>query len=589
MTSASETTTVPKTDGVRPAARFVVLGHRRALAQLAATAFLGGVAEALFLITVTRAAFAITDGADRVGIVAGWYLTVNATLLLALGLVVARIALASYSAWQSARLSSAVTARIRHRLAGAFLNASWELQQSQRAGSLQELLTGYTAQASAMIGALNGGVVSGANLVALVGIAIAVDPLGALVLVVSVAVLGTVLRPLRAAVKRRAQASTVASMEFATSVSEISDLGLELHVFHVQQPAGHRVGERIEAAKSRSRRLQFAAGLTTPAYTGLAYAALLAALAIVAVSASATLASLGAAMLVMLRSLSYGQALQGAYVSASSSVPAIEEIQRRLRLFEDGRRVDAGQPVGVVGPLVAEHVWFSYTPGQEVLRDISFTIEPREIVGIVGPSGGGKSTLVQLLLALRDPDRGRILAGGRELAELSKPELARKITFVPQNAHLIAGTIADNIRFLREGVSQADVERAARLAHLHDEIVAFPEGYERQVGEHGGHLSGGQQQRLCIARALVENPDVLIMDEPTSALDVRSEHLIRTTLEGLKERMTVIVIAHRLSTLDICDRIMVIQDGELKGFDAPEVLEQSNDFYREALVLSGMR
>jgi ABC-type multidrug transport system fused ATPase/permease subunit len=556
---------------------------------LAATAYLGGVAEALFLITVTRAAFAITDGADRVGVVAGWYLSVSGTLLVALGFVSARIALASYSAWQAARMSSAVTARIRHRLSRAFLNASWDVQQRQQAGSLQELLTGYTGHANAMVGALNQGVVAGANLVALVGIAVAVDPLGALVLVVSVAVLGTVLRPLRSAVKRRARSSTIASMEFATSVSEISDLGLELHVFHVQEAAGQRVGERIEIARRLSRRLQFASGLATPAYTGLAYIALLAALAIVALSASASLASLGAAMLVMLRSLSYGQALQGAYVSASSSVPAIEEIRRRLTHFEKGRRVDAGKPVGAVGPIAAEHVWFAYTPGQDILRDISFTIEPREIVGIVGPSGSGKSTLVQLLLALRDPDRGRIVADGRDLAGLSKAELARKITFVPQAAHLIAGTIADNIRFLRAGVSQLDVERAARLAYLHDEIAAFPEGYERQVGEHGGHLSGGQQQRLCIARALVEHPDVLIMDEPTSALDVRSEHLIRTTLLGLTERMTVIVIAHRLSTVEICDRIMVIQDGELKGFDTPEVLEQSSDFYREALVLSGMR
>lgn len=574
---------------MRSAVRFVIRGHRRALALLATTAFVGGLAEALFLITVTRAAFAITDGAERVGIVAGWYLSVNGTLLAAFGLVVTRIALASYSAWQSASVSSTVTAHMRHRLAGGFINACWELQQGQRAGSLQELLTGYTGQASAMIGALNSGVVAGANLVALVGIAVAVDPLGALVLVVSVAVLGSVLRPLRAAVKRRAHASTVAGMEFATSVGEISDLGLELHVFHVQEPAENRVGERIESYRSQSRRLQFAVGLTTPAYTGLAYVALLAALAIVALSASTSLASLGAAMLVMLRSLSYGQALQGAYVSVSSSTPAIEEIQRRLALFEKGRRIDAGQPVGAVGPIKAEHVWFAYTPGQDVLRDISFTIDPCEIVGVVGPSGSGKSTLVQLLLALRDPDRGQILADGRELAELSKAELARKITFVPQASHLVAGTIADNIRFLRDGVSQDDVERAAKLAYLHDEIAAFPEGYDRPVGEHGGHLSGGQQQRLCIARALVEHPDVLIMDEPTSALDVRSEHLIRTTLLGLKERMTVIVIAHRLSTLDICDRIMVIQDGELKGFDTPEALEQSSDFYREALVLSGMR
>ena len=294
-------------------------------------------------------------------------------------------------------------------------------------------------------------------------------------------------------------------------------------------------------------------------------------------------------MLVMLRSLSYGQALQGAIIGVSGTVPAIEELQRRLEVFDAGHRVDGGQPISQVGPITVDRVSFAYPRSEAVLRDITFTIMPHEVIGIVGPSGAGKSTLVQLLLGLRDPTTGWIRAGGREISTLDRAEWSRKVTFVPQAAHLIAGSIADNIRFLRDEVSHEEVERAARLAHLHDDICGFSEGYERQVGEHGGHLSGGQQQRLCIARALVENPDVLILDEPTSALDVRSEHLIRSTLLALKDRMTVIVIAHRLSTLTICDRIMVIKDGQLKAFDTPDALERSSDFYREALVLSGMR
>jgi ABC-type multidrug transport system fused ATPase/permease subunit len=181
------------------------------------------------------------------------------------------------------------------------------------------------------------------------------------------------------------------------------------------------------------------------------------------------------------------------------------------------------------------------------------------------------------------------LADGRDIRDLSKHDWARRITFVPQQSHLVAGTIADNIRFLRGGISDAEVERAARLAHLHEDVALFPDGYHRQVGERGSHLSGGQQQRLCIARALVEKPDVLIMDEPTSSLDVRSEHFIRASLLELREQMTVIIVAHRLSTLDICDRIMVVQDGELKAFDAPATLERTNEFYRDALALSGMR
>jgi ATP-binding cassette, subfamily B, bacterial len=573
----------------RLAVGFVMRGHRRAVAKIAATAFLGGVAEALFLVTVTRAAFAITKGDDRIGVLSGWFLSVRSTLLLAVALVSMRIALAGYASWQSANVSTGVVARIRHGVSHAFLDSSWEVQQAQRSGSLQELLTTYSSQASTFMGSLTQGVVTAANLVALVGMAVAVDPVGAVVLVVSVSVLGLLLRPLRSIVRRRARASTAAGMDFAISVNEVSELGLELHVFHVQGKAQARVGEAIERARQATATLQFASGLSTPVYTGLAYLAIVGALVVVAASNTTSLTSLGAAMLVMLRSLSYGQAAQGAYITMSGTIPAIEELQHRLHIFDAGRRVDGGQPVDCVGPITMERVSFAYPQGEAVLRDISFTIMPHEIVGIVGPSGAGKSTLVQLLLGLRDPDDGRILAGGRDISTLARAQWARKVTFVPQAAHLIAGTITDNIRFLRDGVSQEDVERTARLAHLHEDIAGFPEGYERQVGEHGGHLSGGQQQRLCIARALVEDPDVLILDEPTSALDVRSEHLIRSTLLGLKDRMTVIVIAHRLSTLTVCDRIMVIKDGELKDFDTPLHLERSSEFYREALTLSGMR
>jgi len=564
-------------------------GYRRAVAIITVTAFLGGLAEALFLITATRAGFAITNGKARVGVVFGWSLSVHGTLLFAVGLVAVRMILAGYASWRSAHVAAGVVADIRHRLSQAFLESAWEVQQGQRSGSLQELLTTYSSQASTLVGSVTQAVVTGANLVALLGTAVAVQPVGALVLVVSVTVLGLLLRPLRAFVRSRARASATAGMDFAVSVNEISELGLELHVFHVQENARARVGRAIERARKTWATLQFATGLSTPVYTGLAYLAIVGALGVVAAAHTTSVTALGAAMLVMLRSLSYGQALQGAIIGVSGTVPAIEELQRRLEVFDAGHRVDGGQPIGRVGPIAVDRVSFAYPRSEAVLRDITFTIMPHEVIGIVGPSGAGKSTLVQLLLGLRDPTTGWIRAGGREISTLDRAEWSRKVTFVPQAAHLIAGSIADNIRFLRDEVSHEEVERAARLAHLHDDICGFPEGYERQVGEHGGHLSGGQQQRLCIARALVENPDVLILDEPTSALDVRSEHLIRSTLLALKDRMTVIVIAHRLSTLTICDRIMVIKDGQLKAFDTPDALERSSDFYREALVLSGMR
>jgi ATP-binding cassette subfamily B protein len=574
---------------VRPAVGFVVAGYRRTLGAVVLTAFLGGVAEALFLITATRAAFAITEDSHRIGVVAGWYLSVGVALLLALGLVVVRIAMAVVANLGAARASSGVVAKIRHRLADAFLSATWPVQEEQRGGSLQELMSVYSGQASNLMSGVNQGLVAGASLVALLGLAIAVDPLGAVVLVVSVGVLGSLLRPLRRAVRRRARRHAEAGMDLASTVNDISSLGLEVNVFQVQDRALAKVDTLIDRTRRHNQRWIFMAGLATPMYIGLAYLSLIGALALVEASSTTSLTSLGASMLVMLRSLSYGQALQAAYVSLSSSAPVIDELQRRLAELEAGRRKGGGAAVGAVGPLTAEKLSFAYAGGRDVLHDVSFTIEPREIVGIVGPSGGGKSTLVQLLLGLREPRTGRILAGGREIGTFDPSDWARRVTFVPQEPNLIVGSVADNIRFLRPDVSDADVERAARLAYLHDEVVALPEGYERRIGDHGSHLSGGQAQRLCIARALVEQPDVLILDEPTSALDVRSEHLIRETLRDLRADMTVVIIAHRLSTLEFCDRIMVIQDGHLMGFDKPGRLEESSDFYREVLELSGLR
>jgi ABC-type multidrug transport system fused ATPase/permease subunit len=572
----------------RSSLRYVVEGSRRRLALLAGSSFVGGLLEAVFLVLVTRAAFAITDGMDRVGVVAGFYLTGGQVLALGAALVVTRFAIAAWVAAQSATLTTSVVAALRQRLVEGFLDAEWELQQAQRSGSLQQLVSGFAQQANALMTSLTQAVVAAANVLALLGTAIAVDPLGAVVLVVALLLLSVVIRPLRTATRRRARAQRQAELELATAVSETSSLGLELHVFNVQPAARERLERLIQKSRAASRSVAFLRGLTAPTFAGLAYVAVLAALAFVAADRT-SLASLGAAMLVMLRSLGYGQALQTALTSIAAAAPSIDLIRDRLDELNAAHRPDGGQSVGSFGALSMRNVTFAYRPDEPVLRDITFEVAAGEIVGVVGPSGSGKSTLVELMLGLRVPQKGSVLADGRDIRSFDQGDWARRITFVPQESHLITGTVEENIRFMRSHVPAERIEVAARLAHLHDDVTAMPGGYARQVGEQGGALSGGQRQRLCIARALVENPDVLILDEPTSALDARSENLVRVTLEGLRSRMTVVVIAHRLSTLDICDRIMVIQNGRLMAFDSPQRLQETSSFYREALALSQLQ
>lgn len=561
-------------------------GRARPIFLLGLTSFVGGSLEAGFLLLATRAAFSITDHSDSVRILGEHSLSLGSVLGLAVVIAVLRTAFALLGNWQSARLTTVVVAGVRRSLAGAFLRASWPVQQGDKTGQLQELLTTFTNQGTVLLSAFTLALASGFNLVALVVAAIVIAPLGALAVVGVGLLLSLVLRPIRAAVRRRAQVTADAGMRFASALSEVSTLGLEMHVFDVQAHARSRVDRLISRHSDAEADMIFARGVVPSVYTGLAYLVLIGALAAVSAANAGNIATLGAVMLVMLRSLSYAQAVQTSTATIHSAIPFVAALHAQLEKYESGARREGDTPVGSIGELELRNVSYAYVREHPVLKDISLSIHRHEVIGIVGPSGGGKSTLVQLLLGLREPDAGQILVDGRDIREMSRGEWARTITFVPQHARLISGTIEDNIRFMRDSVPLDKVIRAAELAHLAGDIERFPEGYARQVGDGGGALSGGQQQRLCIARALVEDPDVLILDEPTSALDARSEHLVRQTLEQLRSRMTIIIIAHRLSTLNTCDRIMVIQNGELRGFDTPSSLAASNSFFSEALELS---
>jgi ABC-type multidrug transport system fused ATPase/permease subunit len=294
-------------------------------------------------------------------------------------------------------------------------------------------------------------------------------------------------------------------------------------------------------------------------------------------------------MIIMLRTLGYGQQLQNGSVSISLIQPFIDLIDKTIVTYKHSSQENGTSQVSEIGSIKFDDVTFSYLANTPVLDRISFEIKQGEAVGVVGPSGSGKSTLVQLLLGIRNPASGSITADGINLKEIDRSSWTSKVAFVPQDATLITGTVAENIAFYRSDISKEQMIDAARSAHVLDDIEKLPKGFDTDLGERAQQLSGGQRQRLSIARALVGNPDLLILDEPTSALDMKSESVIRDTIASLNGRVTVVVIAHRLSTLDICNRLMVIQEGQLKAFATPAELAADNDFYKEALRLAGVR
>jgi ATP-binding cassette, subfamily B, bacterial len=296
-------------------------------------------------------------------------------------------------------------------------------------------------------------------------------------------------------------------------------------------------------------------------------------------------ASLGAVVLILLRASQGGQNIQAAYQGLVQSMPFVERAYGTERRYRESIPVEGTVPLPKVDSLAFERVGYAYRPGEPVLSDIDFDVSGGEVIGIIGPSGAGKSTLVQLLLRLREPDEGRYLVNGIPAHEIVSADWHARVSYVPQEPRLLHASVADNIRYFRD-IDEEAVERAGRLARIHEDIVGWSQGYETIVGPRADAVSGGQQQRICLARALAARPEVLVLDEPTSALDPKSEALIQESLIGLKDELTLFIVAHRMSTLDISDRVMIIIDGKLAAFDTLDLLQQHNPYYRTALEIA---
>ncbi len=234
------------------------------------------------------------------------------------------------------------------------------------------------------------------------------------------------------------------------------------------------------------------------------------------------------------------------------------------------------------GSLSFEHVTFFYPNDDEpMLKDISFEVEPGQMIGVVGATGAGKSTLAQLIPRLFDPQEGSIKIGGQDLRELSQGTLRKNVSIVLQRAILFSGTIADNLRQGKLNASLPEMERAARIAQASEFISRMEESFDSAVEERGSNFSGGQKQRMSIARGVVNNPNILILDDSTSALDAKSEKLVQEALNKELQGTTTIIIAQKISSVVHADKILVLDQGRLIGQGTHAELVATNDIYRE--------
>jgi ABC-type multidrug transport system fused ATPase/permease subunit len=562
--------------------------YRWRIVQLSGASFVSGAVEAAFLVVVTRTAVAITNGRVRVGLTRAVFTSVSTALVIAAILIAVRLVVTVVTSVISTNLTEDVATDLRGDLASAFLESNWATQQNEPVGRLMQLMTSFVQQAVSALSSLTGTINIFLNLVAMLMIAVFVDPIASLVILVALFTLASLLAPVRTRIKQRSKIAAQTQKSYAEAVSELGLMGLEMQTFGRNQEFKRLIQEISVQVGRTGKRVSLLRGIMPHLFLTLAFSAIVLGLIVATSVGVGELSSVGAIMLVMLRSLSYGQQLQSASGSLAAAMPFLEDLEETRDRYRSAAATQGRVSIDDPGAIEVSGVSFSYSESRPALSDVTLTIDAGEIVGIIGPSGSGKSTFVQLLLGLREPTEGGIHVGGVALTDVHRESWTALTSFVPQDPHLFTGTIADNIRFFRDGMDSDALREAARQANVLADIEALPDGFDTHIGQRGVQLSGGQRQRLSIARALVGQPKLLVLDEPTSALDVHSEAMIRETIGNLRGRVTVVVIAHRLSTLDVCDRLMVIEGGRLMAFDAPDRLRANSEFYREALLLSGI-
>ena len=564
-------------------------GKRLLAAWQVIVSFLEGLCEAAILTLFARLALRAVDGTQSGVYVPGVGESGVGWALVVLLLVIAtRLALALANNYVANRIQFLLVNSLRQSAVRAYSGSSLRVQMDFDEGALQQLIVTLPSGISVQLSGLILSIGQTTMMVAMLGYSLATDfrLTGALVVVILLATLA--FKPLRGVIKRRAARVLSVQRGLSSRTAELGGLRFESQAFGLGPAMTAPILSSIQAESDVSEQLGRLKGSLVPLFTTLTYLAVTLGVFILTRTEATNFERTGPILLVVLRSLSYGVALQQVASGLASLKPSITLFAESLSKLQRGRLTWGTVNFEGFESCQFDDVSFSYGADEILaLENASFSLDQGMRVGVVGPSGGGKSTTVRLMLGLLEPSSGGVLVNGRPVHEFDRSEWSKRIGVVPQSAQLLSGTIAENLRLFRLGISDDDLWWALEVADFADEVRALESGVETRIGSGGRALSGGQTQRLSIARAFVARPDFVVMDEPTSSIDVLSEAAVSDAIERLPEDVTMVIISHRMRILRDCDLLIVIEGGSVTDVGPPDEVASRSRYVQSLADGSG--
>ena len=567
--------------------------ERRTLILIGILGILTSGTEALALISIAPLVQAAAEGSASYQ--ADWGpisvdLTLRQYALLSGAMLIAALLVQIFALYVTARLTTGYRLRARLAVIDAFQEADWSAQAMEREGWLRTLSTDNVMQSSQGLRSLANWIKAAIGLGIFVGGAILVDPLAVVMIVGVLGLLSLALRPINRLAGSISAKTADLNLRSSEELATLTMTARELKIFGVVAPASKRFRYLAKTERKYQLKNQTLTGLTAPIFRSIGSLLIVALIAAAASRDGGDVAATGLVALLLYRAFNYGSSLVSVHQSLVTLVPVLDQLDDGVRRLRDAKSGATERvPEGVrIERLVIDRVSMRY-PGAstDALHDVDVAFGAHEVIGIVGPSGAGKTTLAELLVGLRRPTTGTISYDDIELHDVTDDSRANLVTLVSQHVPLVPGSLVDNVRFFRDVPDQA-IDEALTGAGLDPFVAELPDGRDTRIGPGARALSGGQMQRIGIARAIAGAPRFLVLDEPTSALDATTEELVTDTIGALRGKIGVIVIAHRLTTLRHCDRVLVVENGTISDVGPMRDLSERNEFVRHALEVGSL-